>query len=79
MKKNKKRKKIFFVLEYKKNHGHYCQDSYCSNVLHKKKGYFLSTDDVLKAKRFATKKEARKRVFKKVFKLRKVKIKVKRG
>ena len=77
MKKNKKRKKIFFVLEYKKNHGHYYQDSYCSIVLHKKKGYFLSTDDVLKAKRFATKKEARKRAFKKVFRICKVKVKVK--
>lgn len=77
MNKNKNRKKIFFVLEYKKNPGHYYQDSYCSNVQHKKKGYCLSTDDVLKAKRFATKKEARKRVFKKVFKICKVKVKVK--
>ena len=72
----KKRNEYFFVLEYRKNPGHFYQDSYCSNVIHKKKGYCLSTDDVLKAKRFASKKEAWKRMPKRVFKLCKVKVKV---
>ena len=53
------KKDVFFVLVYRGYPGHYYMDSYCSNVLHKNR-LCLSTTDILKARRFNSKKEALK-------------------
>ena len=71
----KKAKVIFFVLEYIGYPGHYYIDSYCSGIKHKNRGW-LSTTDILRAKRFSSKKEALKNKSKNKFKIYKVKAKI---